>query len=385
VVSPARLKPSRIYVYSPWLSRRDINAIKRVAESGWISSLGPEVTRFEAGVADYIGVREAVATMNGTAAIHLALAALGIGKGDEVIIPDLTFVATAAAVYYSGATPVFADVSPQDWNLDPEDVARRRTRRTRAVIPVHLYGNPSDCNAIARAAGSGAFVLEDAAEAFGATRDGRRVGSLGDVAAFSFYANKIVTTGEGGMCTTDDRRLAKRLRLLRDHAMSPSRRYWHAELGWNYRMTALQAACGLSQLERVAKVLAAKRKLAARYAERLHGIPEVTLHPTAPMGSEGITWMYSILLPDRRTRDRVARSLAKESIETRPFFHPMTTMPPFRPAKGPARPVSLDLSRRGLNLPSGPLLTALELDRICDAIRRSLRATPGRGRIRKRD
>ena len=358
-------------VYSSWISDEDVEAVKRVAAEGWISSTGPEVQRFENDFADFVGADYAISTSNGTTALHLAMTGLGIGPGDEVIVPDLTFIASAATVAQTGATPVFADVSPADWNITVEEVLRRRTARTRAILPVHLYGNPADCAAIAEAAPD-LLMIEDAAEACGASRNGRKTGTFGIAGSFSFYANKVITTGEGGMVVTGDRQLAERLRVLRGHGMAPDRKYFHPELGFNYRMTALQAAIGRSQLQRIETVLALKRKIASWYDERLAEIPQIELHPASTPEKEGVYWMYSILLPDSATRERVMDTLAEDRIETRPFFLPMSTLPPFRQQSSEALPVSLDLSRRGMNLPSSPLLTEEEVDRVCDGIRTAL-------------
>jgi perosamine synthetase len=356
-----------IPVYSSWISEEDVQATTRVAAEGWISSAGPEVQLFESDFAKYTGSVHAVSTMNGTAALHLALTAIGIGPGDEVIVPDLTFIASAAAVAATGATPVFADVSPADWNITVEEVLRRRTSKTKVVLVVHLYGNPADCHSIAAAAPD-LLLIEDAAEACGATRNGHKTGTSGLAGCFSFYANKVITTGEGGMIVTRSQELADRMRFLRGHAMTPKRRYYHPELGFNYRMTALQAAMGRSQLQRIETILANKRRIAAWYAERLSEIPEVELHPADADNSRGVFWMYSILLPDHGTRERVMRALSEQEIETRPFFLPMSTLPPFRTRASKSRSVSLELSRRGLNLPSGPLLTEDEVDRVCECI-----------------
>ena len=360
-----------IPVYSSWISDEDVEAVKRVAAEGWISSTGPEVQRFENDFADFVGADYAVSTSNGTTALHLALTALGIGPGDEVIVPDLTFIASAATVAQTGATPVFADVSPADWNITVEEVLRRRTPRTKAVLPVHLYGNPADCQAIA-AAVPDLLMIEDAAEACGASRNGRKTGTFGTVGSFSFYANKVITTGEGGMVVTNNRQLADRLRVLRGHGMAPDRKYFHPELGFNYRMTALQAAIGRSQLQRIETVLALKKKIASWYEERLAEVPQIELHPASTPQKEGVYWMYSILLPDHATRERAMETLAEDQIETRPFFLPMSTLPPFRQYSREACPVSLDLSQRGMNLPSSPLLTEDEVDRVCESIRAAL-------------
>ena len=261
-------------MYEPWIGRPELARVVRCVKSGWISSIGAEIGEFEARFAALCARRFGVATSNGTTALHLALAALGIGPGDEVIVPALTFVATANAVHYTGATPVFADADPVTWNVDPAAVAKSVTRRTRAILAVHLYGQPADMRALASTARrAGAVLVEDAAEAHGARYHGRPVGSLGAVACFSFYGNKMVTTGEGGMVLTSDAKLAARLRLLRDHAMSPKRRYYHTEIGFNYRMTTLQAALGLAQLDRFEEICRRKQRIAAWYRDGLRGLP----------------------------------------------------------------------------------------------------------------
>jgi perosamine synthetase len=361
-----------IGVYEPWVSDEDVSALTRVAASGWISSASPEVKIFERCIAEYVGTNEAIAVMNGTTALHLAMVSLGVGPGDEVIVPDLTFVATAAAVAAAGARPVFADISAQDWNIDPAEIVRLKTSRTKAVLVVHLYGNPVDCHAIAKDHPE-LIVVEDSAEALGASIDGHRVGSMGRCATFSFYGNKTVTTGEGGMITTNSAELADRMRFLRDHAMSREKRYYHPELGWNYRMTAMQAAIGNSQMNRIEEILAKKRHLAQGYAERLRDVPGVELHPVPPGDSQGSYWMYSILLRSQPARDRVAAALSLSGVESRPFFVPMSQLPPFAEHAGQTRRVSTDIASRGLSLPSGPLLSEADLDFICEIVVRTLK------------
>ena len=361
--------PDFIPVYTPLLDGREEKYVLDAVRSGWISSLGRYVTRFEEDFARFCGVRAAVSVCNGTVALHLALHALGIGPGDEVIVPSLTFVATANAVHYTGATPVFADVDAATWCIDPADVARRITPRTRAIMPVHLYGHPAPMAAIrALAKEHDLFVVEDAAEAHGAQIGERMAGSLGDIGAFSFYANKIITTGEGGMLTTDDDALAARCRMLRDHAMPPQRRYWHDEVGFNYRMTNLQAAVGVAQMERIDSLVARKRSIAARYLDQLAGIPGITL-PAERTGYTNVYWMVSILAepPFPLDRDALILALREQGIDSRPFFHPLDTLPPyFSPTP---RPVSLRLSRIGVNLPSSPALSDAQVDYICTTIR----------------
>ncbi len=356
-----------IPVYEPWIGKRELDRVTRCVKSGWISSIGTEIREFEERFATLCGRRYGVATANGTTALHLALAALGIGPGDEVILPALTFVATANAVRYVGATPVFADADRATWNLDPRAVEARLTRRTRAIIAVHLYGQPADMaplRAIARRAR--ARLVEDAAEAHGARYHGRPVGSLGDVACFSFYGNKMVTTGEGGMVLTASAKLAARLRLLRDHAMSSKRRYYHGEIGFNYRMTTLQAALGLAQLDRFPQILERKRQIAAWYRAGLAGLPLEL--PVERPRSENVYWMFSVVLGRHAAVDRttLGRRLLERGIDWRPFFVPIPELPPYR--NGEHYPVAAELGARGLNLPSGPLLARSQIRFICDAI-----------------
>uniref|UniRef100_A0A7C1FFF5 DegT/DnrJ/EryC1/StrS family aminotransferase n=1 Tax=Caldilinea aerophila TaxID=133453 RepID=A0A7C1FFF5_9CHLR len=360
--------PDFIPVYTPSLDGREEKYVLDAVRSGWISSLGSYVTRFEQEFARFCGVHHAISVSNGTVALHLALHALGIGPGDEVIVPSLTFVATANAVHYTGAAPIFADVDPTTWCIDPEDVQRCITPRTRAIIPVHLYGHPAPMPALQELADTHNLILvEDAAEAHGAAIHGRRVGGWGRIAAFSFYANKIITTGEGGMLTTDDEALASRCRMLRDHAMPPHRRYWHEEVGFNYRMTNLQAAVGVAQMERIEHFLARKRAIAAHYRERLADVPGVTFAAERP-DYTNVYWMVSILVepPYALSRDELILALREHGIDSRPFFHPMDTLPPYR--SDSPRPVALRLSRCGLNLPSSPSLTDTQIDYICDVL-----------------
>jgi len=336
--------------------------------TGWISSLGKYVTAFEQSFAHFCGRSYGVATSNGTTALHLALAALKVGPGDEVIVPSLTFVATGNAVVYTGARPVLVDCDPYTWTLDPQAVAAAVTPRTRAIIPVHLYGHPADMDPIlALARERGIAVIEDAAEAHGARYKGRMAGALGTVGCFSFYGNKVITTGEGGMVVADDEELVQRMAWLRDHAMSKERRYWHTEVGFNYRLTNIQAAIGLGQLERIDEILAQKRRVARLYSERLAEVEGLTLPPTAPW-AENVYWMYSVLIQDSfgLSRDEVMAGLRRQGVDSRPFFHPLHTLPPYE--RGERLPVSEDVAARGINLPSSPSLTEEQVDFICQAL-----------------
>lgn len=357
-----------IPVYEPWLGEREAEYVLEAVNSGWISSLGRYVSEFEQAFAAYCGVEHGVSTSNGTTALHLALHAQGVGPGDEVIVPALSFVASANSVVYTGAKPVFADVDLESWTLLPEEVERLATGRTKAIMPVHLYGHPAAMVEIMDVANArDLWVLEDAAEAHGAQAGEQRAGGLGHAAAFSFFANKIVTTGEGGMVTTNDKQLAARCRMLRDHAMPPERRYWHEEVGFNYRMTNLQAAVGLAQMERVDEFVARKRCIADLYSQELSGVPGVVL-PVERPGYMNVYWMYSILIEDdyALSRDELIVALRDHGIDSRPFFHSLDTLPPY--AADTPLPNALVLSRSGLNLPSSPRLTDSQVEYVCDIL-----------------
>jgi perosamine synthetase len=356
-------------VAEPCLGGNELAYVTDCVRSGWVSSLGEYIARFEEGFAAFCGVRYGVAVSNGTVALHLALVVLDIGPGDEVVLPSLTFVATANAVRYTGAEPVFADSDPLTWGLDPVDVARKITPRTKAILPVHLYGHPVDLQPLQDLAGRhGLFLIEDAAEAHGARYRGRRVGSFGQLNTFSFYGNKIITTGEGGMLTSDDERLVERARFLRDHAMSPDNRYWHPEIGYNYRMTNLQAALGVAQLEQIETFIERKRQIARSYRELLAGIPGLELQGEADWASS-VFWMFSVLVTDtfHGTRADLAAYLRSRGIDSRPFFHPLHVLPPY--ARGESLPAAERLASQGLNLPSGVTLTDRDLERVSRAIR----------------
>ena len=360
----------RIPMAAPVLGEEELANVVEAMRSGWISSLGAFIGEFERGFAAFCGAAHAIAVANGTVALHLALAAVGVGPHDEVLLPSLTFVATASAVKYCGARPVFVDSSPETWQLDARAIEAKLTPRTKAIIPVHLYGHPCDMDPILElAARRGLAVVEDAAEAHGAEYRGRRVGAIGSVGCFSFYGNKIITTGEGGMCVTNDGTLAERLRLLRDHGMDPKRPYWHEVVGYNYRMTNLQAAVGVAQVKRLPGFVEKKRQIASWYAEFLAPLAKadkIQLHPEAPW-ARSVFWMDSVLLADAQVPVDVVRSrLADRGVDTRPFFHPIHMLPPY--ATGERLPVAEDLAARGLNLPSGVGLERAQVERVALAL-----------------
>jgi perosamine synthetase len=358
----------RIPVAAPTFVGNEKKYVMDCLDSTWVSSNGAYLPRFEAAFAAFCSARFAVACCNGSAALHLALMALGVGPGDEILVPTLTFVATANAVTYCGARPVFVDSEPRTWNLDPEQLSLHLTPRTKGVIAVHLYGHPVDMDPVmALCREKGLFLIEDAAEAHGAEYRGRRVGSFGDLACFSFYGNKVLTTGEGGMVVTNSETLARRVRLLRGQGQDPERRYWFPMVGYNYRMTNIEAAIGLAQLECVSWHLSRRREVAAWYREMLTGINALTLSPEMPWARSSF-WMASVVLANDHPldRDAVMAALAAKSIETRPFFYPMHTLPMYRDlADGSTFPVAENLAASGFNLPSSASLKREEVAEVC--------------------
>ncbi|MEM4522680.1 MAG: DegT/DnrJ/EryC1/StrS aminotransferase family protein, partial [Nitrososphaeria archaeon] len=255
-------------VAEPEIGDEELKNVIEAVKSGWVSSKGRFIDEFESSFAKYVGVKYGIATSNGTAALHLALAGLNIGSDDEVIVPDLTFAATINAVLYTRAKPVIVDINPEYWCIDPTKLEKAITSKTKAIILVHLYGHPCDMEPIMEIAEQhNLYVIEDVAEAHGAEYKGRKVGSFGHISCFSFYGNKVITTGEGGMCLTNDREIAERIKILRDHGMSPEKRYWHDVIGFNYRMTNLQAALGLAQLGKIERFIEKKREIAKKYEE----------------------------------------------------------------------------------------------------------------------
>jgi perosamine synthetase len=362
-----------IPVCEPTLGGNEAKYVQQAIETNWISSAGQFIREFEANFADYCGVKYGIACANGTVAMHLAMATLGLEPGDEVIIPTFTMIATANAVTYCGATPVLVDMEPCYWQMDVEQVARKITPRTRAIVPVHIYGHPTDMDPLRELAQRhGLLLIEDAAEAHGAEYKGRRAGGLGDAAGFSFYGNKIITTGEGGMVTTDNRELAQLAWNLRDHAFSHERHFWHKFVGFNYRMTNLQAAVGLAQLEQLATFVDARRYHAHEYNRLLQDIPGIRT-PQEAHYAKNVYWMYGILVDEREygmNRDALRRVLAENGVETRTFFIPMHCQPVYwQQYKGQRFPVAEDLCRRGFYLPSASSLRQDELEYVAGVIR----------------
>lgn len=364
-----------IPVFSPYFTGRELEYLTRAVETGWISSAGPFLAEFEANLANDVGSLYAEACSSGTAALHLVLHALGIGKGDEVIVPSQTFYATTAAVHYTGATPVFADMLEDAWTIDPKDCAQKLSPRTRAIIPVDIFGLCADFPALRamlqEADREDIFLLEDAAESYGSSLHGVRAGALGDAAIFSFYGNKTITTGEGGMVTTSRADLAERVRFLKNHAMSPEKRYFHPEVGFNYRMTNLQAAVGLAQLEGLSELKARKVRVHARYRAALEGVEGIRLQAVPP-GHDFVPWLTTVVdlaLSGEDARDMLLDHLRARGIDTRPMFYPNHLLPAFTEDPSSLRgtlPITESLSFRGFGLPSGAGLTDAEIDRVVE-------------------
>jgi perosamine synthetase len=367
----------RIPVAGPWITQREVDYVTDAVTNAWFSNANTYNERFERAFAQHTGRRHAISLPSCTAGLHLILAALGIGPGDEVIIPDATWIASSAPISYVGATPVFADVDPDSWCLDSASLERRITPRTKAVIVVDLYGNMPDMAAIADVCGRhGVALIEDAAEAVGSSFGGRPAGSFGVASAFSFHGSKTLTTGEGGMLLLDDDDLHARCQFLRDHGRPiGDRTFRNTEVAFKYKMTSMQAALGLAQLERVDELVERKREIFSWYANELRGEPGVALNAEAG-GVVNTYWMVTVVLDASMRIDKLdlMEALGRRDVDSRPFFFPLSSLEAYRDLPQPAacreaNPVSYDISPRALNLPSGFDLTPERVGRVCDALR----------------
>jgi perosamine synthetase len=369
-----------IPVHTPWITDREKELVNQALDTGWISSEGPFVGEFEAAMAQRVNRKHGIAVTNGTAALELSVRALDIGPGDEVILPTFTIISCAQAVTNVGATPVTVDCDPQTWNMSTDEVAAAVTPRTKAIMAVHIYGLPVNMDPILEIARKhNLAIIEDAAEAIGQTYNGRPCGSFGDISCLSFYANKHVTTGEGGMILTDDPAVAERCRGLRNLCFQPERRFVHEELGANCRFTNLQAALGLAQLERLEETIAIKRALGLRYRELLCDMEGLQLPERATSYAENCYWVFGVALkdPEIATAPDVIDALMERGVGSRPFFWPMHEQPVFRKAglfHDCSHPHAERLARSGLYLPSSATLNNSQLERIADALRQALNA-----------
>jgi perosamine synthetase len=364
-----------IPVNEPLLDGNEKKYLNQCIETGWISSEGPFVRQFEEQFAARVGRKHGIAVCNGSMALDAAVAALDIGPGDEVILPTFTIVSCAAAIVRAGAVPVVVDCDPHTWNMDVDLIEARITPQTKAIMVVHIYGLPVDMDPVlALAEKYGLRIIEDAAEMHGQTYKGRPCGSLGDISTFSFYPNKHVTTGEGGMIVTDDDDLAERCRSLRNLCFQPHKRFVHEELGWNLRLSNLQAAVGVAQLERLDEFVARKRRMGQRYNELLADVPGLQLPVPRTDYAENIYWVYGLVLEDEVPFDaeEAMRRLRQREIATRPFFWPMHEQPVFHKMglfAGESCPVAERIARRGFYLPSGLALTDAQIERVAEAVR----------------
>jgi perosamine synthetase len=350
-------------VNEPLLDGNEKKYLCECIDTGWISSEGPYIKKLETDFSAVVKRQHGVAVSSGSAALDIAIAALGIGAGDEVIMPSFTIISCASSVVRAGAAPVLVDSDATTWNMDVRQIETKITPRTKAIMVVHTYGLPVEMDAVlALAQKHNLKVIEDAAEMHGQTHNGRACGNFGDISIFSFYPNKHITTGEGGMLVTDDAALAEKCRGYRNLCFQPQRRFVHEELGWNYRMTNMQAALGVAQLERLDEFVAKKRRIGARYHELLAGIPGIEL-PLAKTGyAKNIYWVFGLVLKESVPfdADEAMRRLGKLQIGTRPFFWPMHEQPVFQKLglfKNESYPVAERMARRGFYLPSGLALT----------------------------
>ena len=367
----------RILVSGPSISQKEIDYVTDAVTNAWYANANLYNDRFEKAFAAYLGLPYAITLPSCTSAIHLSLLALGIGAGDEVVVPDATWIASSAPITYVGAEPVFADIDEQTWCLDPSAFEAAITPRTRAVIPVDIYGNVPDMDAIREvAARHNVAVVEDAAEAAGAEYKGRKAGALGDTGVFSFHGSKTLTTGEGGMLVTDREDLYRRALVLRDHGRRPGDKYfWNMEVAHKYKMSSMQAALGLAQLERIDELVERKREIFAWYAGQLKDVEGVTLNYEAPE-TRSVYWMITVILDPRFgiQKDRLMELLGERHIDSRPFFHPLSSIPAYAGLPQAARAretnrVAYRISPYGLNLPSGLNLTEEKVAYVCDALK----------------
>jgi len=368
-----------IPVNEPVFGDREKKLLKDCIDTGWISSEGPFVKKFEMEFAAKVGRKYGVAVSNGSAALDTAVAALEVGQGDEIILPTFTIISCAASIIRNGATPVLVDSDPDTWNMEVSQIEEKITENTRAIMIVHIYGLPVDIDPVlALAKKYGLKIIEDSAEMLGQTYKGRPCGSFGDISTFSFYANKIVTTGEGGMIVVNDDELADRCRSLRNLCFKPEKRFLHEALGWNFRMTNLQAAVGLAQLERLDNSIQRKRRNGEKITELLAGIPGIKLPVPHTNYAENIYWIYGILLSEDVMPDaeQIMFNLKNKRIGTRPFFWPMHEQPVFKKMglfAGESYPVAENLARKGFYIPSGLALTTEQIHTVADALKEVLR------------
>jgi perosamine synthetase len=361
------------------IGEREFEYVQDCLKTGWISSGGKYIEQFESRWADYCGMKYGIAVSNGSVALSAAIACLDLRPGDEVIMPTFTIISCAHAIVENGGIPVLIDCDPDTWTMDVNQIEEKITHRTKAIMPVHIYGHPVDMDPIWQLSKEhNLIIIEDAAEAHGGEYKGQKCGGLGEVSCFSFYANKIISTGEGGMVLTSDEGMAERLQAERNLAFRQERRFFHTELGHNYRLTNLQAAIGLAQLERIEEHVERKRKMASAYTAGLQDLPQLQL-PIEKEWAKNVYWMYAVVLTEEVPFDAAvfAQQLHEKGIQTRPFFLGMHEQPVFHERGLFHRehyPIAERIARRGLYLPSGLTLTATQIEKVIDMVRSVLKA-----------
>ena len=361
-----------IPVAKPEIGEEEILNVNNAMNSGWISSKGPFIHEFENKFSNYCEVKFGVSNSNGTASLHLALRAIGIEPGDEVIVPNLTFIAVPNAVRYCGATPVFVDSTLDYWNIDPQKIEEKISNKTKALVIVHSYGYPCDMKPIMEIAERhNLFLIEDGAEAHGAKYNGKKIGSFGDISCFSFYGNKIITTGEGGMCLTNNEELYDKMLILRDHGMNKKIKYWHDVIGYNYRMTNIQAAIGVAQLSKIDRFIEIRRQQAELYLKLFRENEENKLvrFQNKEKWATPVNWIFSLIINTARVgvdRDKIIDILYENNIESRPLFYPLSHLPPFKTKE--SFPISEHLSAGGISLPSGVNLKPKDIENIVQTL-----------------
>lgn len=367
-----------ILVNNPLLGKREKELLSECIDTNWISSDGPFVKKFEEMFSKYTGAKYGISVCNGTVAIELALAAMDVGPGDEVILPAHTIISCVMGIIRRGATPVLVDVEPDTWTISPEQVKQKVNSKTKAIMPVHMFGHPCDMDPLLEIADKhNLLIIEDAAEVHGAEYKGRKCGSIGDISTFSFYANKIITTGEGGMVLTSNEKFAERAKSFRNLCFLPQQRFLHEDLGYNFRFTNLQAALGVAQMERVEDILKIKIKQGKKYREALKDIPQINLQANKEW-AKPVYWVNSVLLKDGVNIDAVewAKILLSEGIQTRPFFYPLNKQPVLNKMGlfvGERYPISEKISTKGLYLPSGVALTSEEQEKVINIVKSTLK------------
>ncbi len=359
------MKKPFIPLAGPSITDKEVRYVAKAARDGWDENHEKYVNLFEKRFARYVGRKYALASANGTAALHLAFLALGIQKGDEVIVPNMSWIASVEPLYYMGAKPLFVDIDPRTQCISPADIEKKITKRTKAVLVVDLYGGMPEMNAIARIARAHRlFVVEDAAEAVGAEYHGKKAGSFGDVSCFSFHGSKMLVTGEGGMLLCDRKTLIEKARYYNDHCKDPKKIYWNLEIGYKYKMTNFQAACGLAQLERIKELIEKKRRIFSWYRKRLAPIRGIALNSELPHTKSSF-WVAAVAWDNQYKirKEEMVRQLERFGIQARPFFYPLSFLPAINEKAD--TPITFDISSRGVNLPSGFKITEGEVEYVC--------------------